>query len=88
MGKKKVIEEVQVEEVQIVQPVPEVKEETIHDKYREILNNFDSGIIRLKFPEVREIQVWVQQKTNKVFGVDVNCTACIVNLLRKFKSLE
>ena len=75
------------ETISNVEPTPEYTQgELLYLKYKTIVDNgINNGVLRLTFKELREIQTHIQKLENRVFGVDPNCTSCVMNLLKRFK---
>lgn len=78
MGRpKKVIEE-------------EVKELTIHDKYRHYIDSVvkNNSISKINYDEAKEIHTWICDKINKNMGMNFGCGQCMIDLIRMFANLE
>lgn len=70
-----------------VEPTPEYTQgELFYINYKAIVDNgINNGIIRLTFKQLREIQTHIQKLEDRVFGVDPNCSSCVMSLLKRFK---
>jgi hypothetical protein len=67
----------------------EVQEQTIHDKYRKYINQAKSNFIRdLNYASIMEILRWVEKKTGRTMPINTSCSACIIQLIKIFSSLE
>lgn len=75
------------ETISTTEPTPDYTQgELLYLRYKTIVDNgINNGVLRLTFKELREIQTHIQKLENRVFGVDPNCSSCVMNLLKRFK---
>ena len=71
----------------VVEPV--IQPETIHDKYRTYINQANSGFLRgCEYPKLMEMLRYVEGKIGHQLGLNMQCPACLIDLVKMFARLE
>ena len=69
--------------------IPEPKQETIHDKYRLYINQANSGFLRgCEYPYLMDMLRYVEKKIGHNLGLNMQCPACLIDLVKMFARLE
>lgn len=84
-------QQLDVEETGLVYKQEEIIEKvvTIHDKYRDLINQVKDGYITdFTYPKAMEILRWVENKRGINLGLNMSCSICLMDLVKMFSSLE
>lgn len=85
---KKTVAKPKVVKAEVI--VEEVKAEpTIFDKYREHINRAKDGTVKnLSYSDAMEMLRHIEKLTNRKIGLNMNCAACMMELVEMFVRLE
>jgi hypothetical protein len=66
-----------------------MEEQTIHDKYRELILKANSGYVSdYTTADLMKILRWCEAKIGRNIATNLACTPCIINLVILFRNLE
>ena len=66
-----------------------VKEPTIHDKYREFINQAKNGYLRgFEYPMAMEVLRYCEKITGHQIPLNMGCGSCLLDLVLIFARLE
>lgn len=66
-----------------------VKEPTIHDKYREHINQAKNGYLRgFEYPMAMEVLRWCERVNGHQIPLNMSCGSCLLDLVKMFSRLE
>lgn len=64
-------------------------EEKIHDKYRNFINQHDSGYLNgLSYDIAMEMLRYCENKLRKTIPLNMSCGTCMFDLVGMFKNME
>ena len=67
-----------------------VKEQTLHDKYRTIVNNalINNAVSNFHYSIAMEMLRYVEGKIGHSLGLNMNCGSCLLDLIKMFAQFE
>lgn len=93
MGRQKKIEKVELVSSQVEDAVVNkeevVKEESIFDKYRNMINQANSDYLSgYNYGDVMDILRYVEKFYGHAIPLNASCAACVIDLIKSFGRLE